>query len=100
MPDSFYRFLASNWGNLASVVGLVVGIISAIFAKRASTAAREARDAVLRRNVADDMAQARDLATEICGLVDANRFESALPFCGQLQNLTVYIQERWRGKLE
>ena len=100
MPESISRFLTSNWGNLASVIGLIVSAVSAIFARRASTAAMEAREAVLRRNVADDMAQARGLATDICTLVDAGKFESAIPFCSQLQNLTVYIQQRWQGKLE
>jgi hypothetical protein len=48
-------FLAGNWGNLASVAGLVFSILAFIFSKRASAAAREARDAALRQSLGADM---------------------------------------------
>jgi hypothetical protein len=48
-------FWNQNWGNLASVAGLVFSILAFVFAKRASTAVREARDAALRQSLGEDM---------------------------------------------
>ncbi|MGA2135666.1 MAG: hypothetical protein ABSH50_25525, partial [Bryobacteraceae bacterium] len=53
------------FGNLASVVGLVVSAFAAFFAKRASAAAREARDAALRQSLSEDMNDAARLAGDI-----------------------------------
>jgi hypothetical protein len=44
MVDFFVR----SWGNLASVIGLVFSFLAFVFSKRASTAAREARDSLSR----------------------------------------------------
>jgi hypothetical protein len=64
-------FIVRNWGNLASVAGLVFSILAFVFAKRASTAAREARD----------------------------KSEMALLRIGDLMNQASYIIARWETRL-
>jgi len=92
-------FFANNWGNIASVVGLLVSALSVVFAKRASVAAKAARDAIFRRNIADDMGQANRVAAEMTSLVEARKFDAAISRCNELQDLSVFIQQRWKGQL-
>lgn len=44
-----WSFLGQNWGNLASVVGVVFSFFAFVFSKRASKAAKEARGLALSR---------------------------------------------------
>lgn len=92
-------FFAKNWGNVASVLGLLVSIVSAFFAKRASVAAKSARDAVFLRNIADDMAQANRVASDLTNLIETGKFDAAVSRCSELQDLSVFIQQRWIGEL-
>jgi hypothetical protein len=59
------NFIVRNWGNLASVAGLVSSILAFVFAKHASTAAREARDAAIRQSLGEEMNSAARIASEI-----------------------------------
>lgn len=92
-------FLLDNWGNLASLIGVGLSLLSVIFARRASVAAKEARQAVLRRNLAQDIADAGAIAADICNFVDSSRYDCAMPFCTQLQTKTIYLMERHKGRL-
>jgi len=51
-------------GSRASLIGLVFSILAFVFSKRASTAAREARDAVMRQSLSQDMSSAVRMAGE------------------------------------
>jgi hypothetical protein len=53
-----WEFIQQNWGNVASVAGLIISIFTLLFARRASQAAREAREAILKRTVEDDLREA------------------------------------------
>jgi hypothetical protein len=44
-------------GNLSSLFGLVFSILAFVFAKRASTAAREARDAAMRQSLSESICE-------------------------------------------
>jgi hypothetical protein len=92
-------FLTRNWGNLASVVGLVVSAVSAVFAKRAATAAREARQSVLAHSLGEDIHAAEKLAREITSLADLGKFELSVLRCNDLHDHTVVILNRWNGNL-
>lgn len=92
-------FFANNWGNLASVAGFLASVIAIIFAKRASVAAKAAREAVFLRNIADDMARANRLAAELSNLVEAEKFDAAMSRCRELQDLSIFIRQRWKEQL-
>ncbi len=92
-------FLAENWGNLASVAGLIVSAFAAIFAKRASTAAREARQAVLQRTLAQEVTIGETIAGEINTLIDLGKHELVRLRCNDLHDKTVTILTRWSADL-
>jgi len=73
-----WDFVVRNWGNLASVAGLVFSILAFVFAKRASTAAREARDAAMRQSLGEDMNSAARSAQEIVTYLRDDKNETAL----------------------
>ncbi len=67
-------------GSLASLIGLVFSILAFVFAKRASTAAREARDAALRQSLSGSMDGAARMAGEIVMYLRVE--EREMPFFG------------------
>ncbi len=79
-------FFAENWGNLASVFGLVFSFLAFVFAKSASTAAREARDTAMRQSLSEDMHGAYRSAHEIVTYLRDNKSEMALLRIGDLMN--------------
>jgi hypothetical protein len=90
---------ARNWGNWASVAGLVFSILAFIFSKRASKAAEQARDSVLRRSLTQDMNDASGTAAEIVRFVGIERGDMALLRAGELLRQTSYYITRWDAKL-
>jgi len=81
-------FLAGNWGNVASVAGLVFSILAFVFSKRASKAAREARDAAFTRSLSEEMNVANRVAGEIVAYVGMERGDMALLRASDLMNQT------------
>ena len=91
--------LARNWGNWASVAGLVFSILAFLFSKRASKAAQQARDSVLRRSLSQEMNDANRTAADIVRFVGIERGDMALLRTGELLNETSYFITRWDAKL-
>src|SRR5580658_5141569 len=92
-------FIVRNWGNLASVAGLLFSILAFVFAKRASTAAREARDAAMRQSLGEDMNSAARIAGEIVMYLRIDRGDIALLRIGDLMDRTSYLVARWEARL-
>jgi hypothetical protein len=92
-------FIVGNWGNLASVFGLLFSILAFVFAKRASTAAREARDAAMRQSLGEDMNGAARTADEIAMYLRFERGDVALVRISDLMNRARYLVERWDTRL-
>ena len=93
------EFMVRNWGNLASVAGLVFSVLAFVFAKRASTAAREARDAALRQSLGEEMHGASRSAQEIVTYLRDDKSEMALLRIGDLMNQASFILARWETGL-
>lgn len=91
--------MRSNWGNLASVAGLLASIVAASFAKRASTAAREARRAVLSNSLSEEINLALKLAVEVTSLVDLGKHDLARLRSNDLHERTLTIIVRWEKSL-
>ena len=91
--------LAQHWGDWASVVGLLFSILAFLFARRASEAAEEARNSVLRRSLTDDMNEATRMAGDIVGFVDMERGDMALLRAGDLLSQTSYCLKRWENRM-
>jgi hypothetical protein len=86
-------------GNLASLCGLVFSILAFLFAKSASRAAREARDAVRRQSLSADMNNAARMAGEVVMYLRTERNEMALLRVGDLMNHNGYLNGRWKDRL-
>jgi hypothetical protein len=86
-------------GSLASLIGLGFSILAFLFAKRASTAAREARDAALRQSLGEDMHGASASAQEIATYLRDDKSEMALLRIGDLMNQSSYLLARWETRL-
>ena len=92
-------FFAQNWGNLASVSGLVFSILAFVFAKSASNAAREARDAAFRQSLGEDMHGASRSAQEIVTYLRDDQIEMAFLRIGDLLDHSSYLMARWETRL-
>src|ERR1017187_8898349 len=92
-------FIGRNWGNLASVAGLVFSILAFVFSKRASIAAREARDAAMRQSLGEDIHGASRSAQEIVPYLRDGKSEMALLRIGDLMNQSSYLIARWEARL-
>src|ERR1700683_4792183 len=86
-------------GNLASLFGLVFSFLAFVFSKRASAAARQARDAAMRQSLSESMDGAARMASEIVMHVRAERNELALLRIGDLMNHNGYLSGRWEDRL-
>lgn len=91
--------MRSNWGNLASVVGLLVSGLAALFAKGARTAAKEAREAVLSNSLAEEINSAQKLAAEVANLIDLGKHDLARLRSNDLHDRTLTIIHRWDAAL-
>src|ERR1019366_2833844 len=67
--------------------------------KRASTAARQARQAVLANTLAEEINFTEKLAAEISNMVDLGKHELARLRCNDLHDRTVTILNRWEDTL-
>jgi hypothetical protein len=91
--------LALNWGNWASVVGLVFSVLSFYYSKGAKQAAEDARDSVLRKTLSQDMADATEIATDILRFASMERADMATFRTSELLSHLSYCTARWEGKL-
>ncbi|MBI3949662.1 MAG: hypothetical protein HY314_04310 [Acidobacteria bacterium] len=94
------EFIEQNWGNLASVAGLIISMVTLLFARRASQAARGAREAVLKRNVADDLQETARQSQEILLFFDVGKWEIARLKADELQILASWLITRWEDRLD
>src|SRR6202034_2162364 len=74
-------------------------MVAAWFAKRASTAATEAREAVLSNSLAEEISLALKLAAEVANLVDLGKHDLARLRSNDLHDRTLTIIHRWDAAL-
>ena len=68
-------FLLQNWGNVASLIGLLFSFLAFIFSRRASRAAEQAQDFALTRSLGEDMNNASKTASGIIAYVRSEKAE-------------------------
>ena len=94
-----WNFIKQNWGNLASVAGLIISIFTLLFAKRASEAATEAKEGVLKHNIADDLQEAVHRSQELSVFFQVNEWKVLRLKADELQAQTSWLISRWGDKL-
>jgi hypothetical protein len=93
-------FWKNNWGNLASVAGLVLSFLATLFAAKASKSAREARDSVLSRTLEDEITAGYKAVSELTTLVEIKQFQLAAIKCGDLLDVPNRLRIRWEHTLD
>jgi hypothetical protein len=86
-------------GNVASVLGLILSGVAAIYAQQASSAAEAARNAVLARTMEHEISAGLKLAAELAALVGSRKYELALGKCADLADYPSLIRVRWTDSL-
>jgi hypothetical protein len=95
-PQSWW---GANWGNVASVAGLVVSFFAAYFAKSARKAANEARNTAMARTLAEEVSDASNVAAELSRLVVSKHTDLARVRASDLLRAMSFIVKRFEKQL-
>jgi hypothetical protein len=82
------------------VLGLIISLVVLWYAKKASEAARAAKEVVLKRNVADDLEEARRIAQELPAFLRMNKWEVAQLKADELRMQASWLIARWEDRLD
>lgn len=94
------EWLVANWGNVASVAGLLLTIGTLILAQQAKAAADAARAAVERRSLAQDLRDMVEAIGSVLLFADGARFDLAAHACyGVITDLN-FFTSRWVAHLD
>lgn len=88
-----------NWGNVASVVGLLVSIATLWVAQRAREAAQAARAEVHRKVLTDDLGLLASHARDMASFVSSEQWAWADMRAMELITELNRVSERWKLKL-
>lgn len=100
------NFLSDNWGNLASIAGLGVGILAYIQAAKAtqkalsaSRMAKKVRDELSRKALADELSNLRHLITPATLLIREKSPRAAVELINPGINAILLLHSRWDNQL-
>lgn len=93
-------WLAQNWGNLASVVGVALSVWVAIVATRAKTAANEAKYAIELRTLGSALRGCSDEVGAVERHLTARTWGDADTAAGRAQRDLSYITARWHTHVD
>lgn len=95
-----WPFFLENWGSLASVLGLLVSLGTFLVAQRAKNAAREARDAARRRNLAEEIQETMTKAVQIGLFLPQSRWDIVWLRAQELVAASSTVRARWEDHLD
>lgn len=99
VSSAFRLFFEGNWGNLASVIGLILSYFAVLFSATASEAAREARDSVLSRTLEEEITAGHKAVSELTTLVEIGQVQLAAIKCSDLLDIPNRLRIRWENSL-
>ncbi len=88
-------FFLNNWGNLASVAGLIFSFLAFLFSKSASKAAKQARNLAQSRSLAEGLNDIGRSARDLIGDIEKERNEHACERARDLSSNLQYLCARW-----
>jgi hypothetical protein len=97
---SFQRWLAQNWGNVASVVGLGVGVWVLTVSHGARKAALEAKRISEQRSLANDLRVLAEDVKYLSGFCDESRWDLAGHIAVRLAQDLALRKARWNHRLD
>lgn len=92
-------FLAQNWGNIASVAGLVISIWVLVVARKAKQAAEETRSAARRKNLSDLWEEARNNSRQVNIFLKGGSWEAAQIRAEDVSSNCRHALARWGDTL-
>jgi hypothetical protein len=94
-----HGWLSTNWGNIASVIGVVISVFTLRSARKASRAAEEAKQYILIRTMSQDLSHAEQLAADIYAALKGSNHDAAGMRCRDLNDLVQRFSARWASQL-
>jgi len=89
------QWFSTNWGNLASVVGLAVSTATLFVARWAKEAAEEAKTEARRRNLADELEEAQRKTEQVGSYLGQEKWEIVLLRSQEVVTSCSQILRRW-----
>lgn len=93
------NFLAQNWGNVASVVGLGISIWVLVVAQKAKQAAEEARSAARLKSLVEVLEEASAKAQQIGFFLRSGKWDVVHLLAEGILNVCKLIRSRWGESL-
>ena len=94
-PSGDTSWLLANWGNLASVLGLLISVWVLIVSRRAQKAVDDLKDAFGRRSLAQELRDCGDDVNLVNVLGDSGKWDLASTTCYRLMQDVTFLQTRW-----
>jgi hypothetical protein len=92
-------WFVQNWGDIANVVGLALTFYVLVVSKRAEQAAQEAKLAIEKRSLGQDLRGCIDSVNSIGLFCDNYKWDTASFICNRLTHDLTFIANRWAALL-
>ncbi|HEV2221627.1 MAG TPA: hypothetical protein VGR84_01355 [Candidatus Acidoferrales bacterium] len=94
-----WQALSNNWGSMASVLGLGVSIATFLVAKRAKTAAEDAKREARRRNLSEDLQDARTKSEQAGLFINETKWDIVFVRSQEIASICSLVLKRWSDEL-
>jgi hypothetical protein len=92
-------FLFANWGNVASVLGLVVSFITLLVARKARDAANAAKREARRRNLSEDLQDAHAKSQQVGLFIRDAKWDTVFLRAQEISSACSLVLTRWHDEL-
>jgi hypothetical protein len=99
-PATLLAWLASNWGNLASVLGLALSAWVLAVATRAEEAVNELKLAFARRSLAQELRDCGEDVNMVNVLTDGEKWDLAATTCYRIIQKVTFLESRWSAHVD
>jgi hypothetical protein len=93
------EWVLNNWGNLASLAGLVVAGFTLRAARKARDAAEGAREQARRRSLSEDLQDAKNKSQEVGHFIRDGKWQGAYLRSQEIASTCSVALTRWRTEL-
>lgn len=93
-------WIAKNWGNIASALGLIIGLWVLAISKGARQAALEARESVRRQSLSQELKSTSDDLSFLNLLCDGQNWETAAYLASRVMRDLSFIRTRWSKNID
>jgi len=97
--SSLWQSFKNNWGGLTSVLGLAVSTATLLVAKRARAAAEDAKREARRRNLSEDLQDARTKSEQTGLFINESKWDIVFVRSQEIASICSLILKRWSDEL-